>query len=176
MDRQCCVRNLARSAHNLTAGAGTPQQAATATSRSPPSEAEAKAEAKVNSHESQPAQKEEVRTADVAAANTKVKTPVVDNTMNVSAQIKKNGSSSKYKVRRDTKQNRFDNPFNDRRNKCPWRTSLMAAFLFTVGVVFLSVGLWQWFNTDDRSGAIAMMTLGSISSYQAQFLDVSSVG
>eukprot|EP00750_Incisomonas_marina_P018037 INCI2684.5.p2 GENE.INCI2684.5~~INCI2684.5.p2 ORF type:complete len:107 (-),score=6.62 INCI2684.5:27-347(-) len=93
--------------------------------------------------------------------------------MNVSAQIKKNPStaattrsrtaSNTTRVRRPLPN--FENPFNDERNKCPWRTSLMAAFLFTVGVTFLTAGLWKWFNSDDRKGAIAMMTLGSISTF-----------
>ena len=80
--------------------------------------------------------------------------------MHVSAQIKK----KKHVVRRSIPP-RIDNPFNDRRDKCPWRTSLMAAFLFSVGVIFLTAGLWKWFNTDDRKGAIAMITLGSLSAF-----------
>jgi hypothetical protein len=68
-------------------------------------------------------------------------------------------------VRREIPPPQFDNPFNERRGKCPWRTSLMAAFLFSIGVIFLSAGLWKWFNSDDRSGAIAMITLGSLSAF-----------
>ena len=68
-------------------------------------------------------------------------------------------------VRREIPPPQFDNPFNERRGKCPWRTSLMAAFLFSVGVIFLTAGLWKWFNSDDRSGAIAMITLGSLSEF-----------
>lgn len=81
--------------------------------------------------------------------------------MNVSAQIKKR--ADKTVVRREIPHPKWNNPLNDRRGKFPWRTCLMAVFLFSVGVTFLSAGLWKWYSTSDRSGAIAMITLGSIS-------------